>query len=126
VIPRFITALLSGNRPVIYGSGQQSRDFTFVKDVVQANLLALEAPSAACGAAYNIGRGDQVNLLTLLGTLQSLLNTYIEAQFDPPRAGDVMHSSADTSRAEEMLAFKAVHDLQKGLEQSIEWYRNNL
>ena len=83
VIPRFITALLSGNRPVIYGSGQQSRDFTFVKDVVQANLLALEAPSAACGAAYNIGRGDQVNLLTLLGTLQSLLNTYVEAKFDP-------------------------------------------
>jgi UDP-glucose 4-epimerase len=67
-----------------------------------------------------------VNLLTLLGTLQSLLNTCIEAQFDPPRAGDVMHSSADTSRAEEMLAFKAVHDLRTGLEQSIEWYRNNL
>jgi UDP-N-acetylglucosamine/UDP-N-acetylgalactosamine 4-epimerase len=126
VIPRFITALLSGNRPVIYGSGQQSRDFTYVKDVVQANLIALDAPSAACGAAYNIGRGDQVNLLTLLGTLQSLLNTYVEAKFDPPRAGDVMHSSADISRAEEMLGFKAVHDLRTGLEQSIEWYRNNL
>jgi UDP-N-acetylglucosamine/UDP-N-acetylgalactosamine 4-epimerase len=126
VIPLFISALLSGNRPVIYGIGQQSRDFTYVKDVVQANLLALEAPSAACGEAYNIGCGGQVNLLTLLGTLQNLLNTYVEAKFDPPRAGDVMHSSADTSRAEEILAFKAVHDLRTGLEQSIEWYRNNL
>lgn len=126
VIPRFITALLSGNRPVIYGTGQQSRDFTYVKDVVQANLLALDASPDACGVAYNIGRGDQVSLLTLLGTLQSLLNTYIEAQFDPPRAGDVMHSSADTSRAAEMLAFKACHDLRAGLEQSIEWYRTSL
>jgi UDP-N-acetylglucosamine/UDP-N-acetylgalactosamine 4-epimerase len=126
VIPRFITALLSGSRPVIYGNGQQSRDFTFVKDIVQANLLALDALAVACGEAYNIGRGDQVNLLTLLGTLQTLLNTSIEAQFDPPRAGDVMHSSADTSRAEDMLAFKARHDLQAGLEQSIEWYRTSL
>jgi UDP-N-acetylglucosamine/UDP-N-acetyl-alpha-D-glucosaminouronate 4-epimerase len=126
VIPRFITALLSGNRPVIYGSGQQSRDFTYVKDVVQANLLALDASPDACGKACNIGRGDQVNLLALLGTLQSLLNTNIEVQFDPPRAGDVMHSSADVSRAEEMFGFKARRDLQQGLAQSIEWYKNSL
>ncbi len=126
VIPRFITALLSGNQPVIYGTGQQSRDFTFVRDVAQANFLALDALPDACGEAYNIGRGDKVNLLTLLGTLQSLLNTCVEAKFEPPRAGDVMHSSADTSRAEEMLAFKALHNLQAGLEQSVEWYRNSL
>jgi nucleoside-diphosphate-sugar epimerase len=126
VIPRFITALLSGDQPVIYGSGKQSRDFTFVKDVVQANFLSLEASSAACGEAYNIGRGDQVTLLTLLETLQSLLRTHVEARFDPPRPGDVMHSSADTSRAADKLAFQARYNLRTGLEQSIEWYRNNL
>ncbi len=126
VIPRFISALLSGNQPVIYGSGRQSRDFTYVKDVVKANLLALEAPPAVCGEAYNIGRGDRADLLTLLDTLQSLLGTSIEAKFDPPRPGDVMHSSADTSRASEKLGFNAAYDLRSGLEQSIEWYKNNL
>ncbi len=126
VIPRFLTALLSGNPPVIYGSGEQSRDFTYVKDVVDANLLALDAPDSACGAAYNIGRGDQVDLLHLLETLQKLLGTDIKPIFDPPRPGDVMHSSADTSRAEKMLGFKATNDLMSGLEKSIHWYKENL
>jgi UDP-N-acetylglucosamine/UDP-N-acetylgalactosamine 4-epimerase len=126
VIPRFLTALLSGNAPVIYGNGEQSRDFTYVKDVVEANLLALEAPASACGAAYNIGRGDQANLLLLLETLQKLLGTRIKPIFDPPRQGDVMHSSADMSRAEEMLGFRAKNDLMSGLEKSIKWYKENL
>ncbi len=126
VIPRFLTALLSGNPPVIYGSGKQSRDFTYVKDVVEANLLALDASVSACGAAYNIGCGDQVDLLYLLETLQKLLGTDIKPIFDPPRPGDVMHSSADASRVEKMLSFKARNDLMSGLEKSIHWYRENL
>ncbi|MBI5252175.1 MAG: SDR family oxidoreductase [Desulfomonile tiedjei] len=126
VIPRFLTALLSGDAPVIYGNGEQSRDFTYAKDVVEANLLALEAPASACGAAYNIGRGDQANLLMLLGTLQKLLGTDIKPKFDPPRAGDVMHSSADTSLAARMLGFKAKSDLMSGLGESIQWYKENL
>jgi UDP-N-acetylglucosamine/UDP-N-acetylgalactosamine 4-epimerase len=125
-VPRFISALLAGQAPVIYGSGEQSRDFTFVKDVVQANLLALDAPPAATGAAYNVGRGDRVTILELIQTLQDLLGTSIQPRHDPPRQGDVMHSSADCSRAREMLGFSAQHDLRQGLEQCIEWYRNNL
>lgn len=126
VIPRFVTALLSGVPPVIYGTGLQSRDFTYVKDVVNANLLALDAPSSACGAAYNVGCGDQADLLSLLATLQKLLGTEIEPRFDPPRQGDVMHSSADTSLAEQMLGFRAAYDLDSGLQQSIQWYKENL
>ena len=126
VIPRFIGALLSGHAPVVYGTGEQSRDFTYVKDVVRANLIALEAPSSACGKSYNIGRGDKVTLLKLLQTLQEILNTNISPKFEPPRSGDVMHSSADVELASRTLHFAAQHDLRSGLEQSIDWYRKNL
>ncbi len=126
VIPRFISALLEGRAPVVYGTGQQSRDFTYVKDVVAANLCALEAPAGACGSAYNIGRGDKVSLLALLQTIQDILNTKIEPRFEPPRRGDVMHSSADVTLAKGVLGFEAKHDLRNGLEQSINWYRKNL
>lgn len=126
VIPRFLSALLSGDSPVIYGNGQQSRDFTYAKDVVKANFLALDIPSSACGMAYNIGRGDQANLLFLLEALQKILGTDIKPKFDPPRPGDVMHSSADTALAEKMLGFKAENDLMSGLEKSIKWYKENL
>jgi nucleoside-diphosphate-sugar epimerase len=126
VIPRFITALLSGKQPVIYGTGEQSRDFTYVKDVAEANFMALEAPDNACGMSYNVGRGDRVSLLELLQTLQELLSTSIQPQFDPPRAGDVMHSSADIERAKLHLGFSAQRDLRTGLAESIDWYRHNL
>ena len=126
VIPRFISALLSGHAPVVYGTGEQSRDFTYVKDVVRANLIALEAPSGACGRSYNIGRGDKVSLLKLLQTLQEILNTNISPKFEPPRSGDVMHSSADVELALRTLDFAAQHDLRTGLEQSIVWYKKNL
>jgi len=125
VIPRFITALLAGHPPVVYGTGEQSRDFTYVKDVVQANIIAMEAPASACGAAYNIGRGDRASLLELLAILQDLLNTKIQPRHDPPRPGDVMHSSADVSLAREALGFSAQSDLPTGLRNSIQWYREN-
>ncbi len=126
VMPRFITALLSRKQPVVYGTGEQSRDFTYVKDVAEANFMALEAPDTACGMAYNIGRGDRVSLLELLQTLQDLLGTSVQPRFDPPRAGDVMHSSADVGRAKEHLGFAAQHDLRTGLAESIDWYSKNL
>ena len=125
-IPLFIARLLAHKPPTIYGSGEQSRDFTFVSDVVEANLCALDAPVSALGAAYNIGRGDRVTILELIKTLQDLLHTDIVPVHDPPRAGDVMHSSAECSRAKAMLGFSAKHGLREGLEQSITWYRNNL
>ena len=126
VIPRFISALLGGRAPVVYGAGRQSRDFTYVKDVVTANICALEAPAKVCGPAYNIGRGDKVSLLELLQTLQDILSTKIEPRFEPPRPGDVMHSSADVTLTSGALGFHADHDLRSGLEQSIDWYRKNL
>jgi len=126
VIPRFISALLEGRAPVIYGTGEQSRDFTYVKDVVEANIMAMEAPASACGAAYNIGRGDRATLLELLAVLRHLLNTEIQPIHDPPRPGDVMHSSADVSLARESLGFAAHSDLPTGLRESIKWYRDNL
>jgi UDP-N-acetylglucosamine/UDP-N-acetylgalactosamine 4-epimerase len=126
VIPLFISRLLSKKPPTIHGSGQQSRDFTFVADVVEANLCALDAPVSALGSAYNIGRGDRVTILELIQALQDLLRTDVIPVHDPPRAGDVMHSSADCSRARAMLGFSAKYTLKEGLEQSIAWYRNNV
>lgn len=126
VIPRFVTRLLNGMAPTIYGSGLQSRDFTFVKDVVLANLLAMTAGSSCCGRAYNIGRGDQVNLLDLLSVLQGLLGTSINPAHEKPRAGDVMHSSADASDAKTLLGFSAECELKDGLALSIDWYKKNL
>lgn len=126
VIPRFTTALLSGRQPTVYGTGLQTRDFTYVTDVVEANVLALQAPSDACGRAYNIGCGSRASLLELLETLQGLLNTDISPQHDPPRPGDVMHSTADISAAAGVLGFRAKYQLQAGLAQSIAWYRENL
>ena len=123
VIPRFVTRLLSGAAPIIYGTGLQSRDFTFVKDVVRANLQAMEASSDVCGASYNIGKGDQVQLLQLLENLKNLLGANIEPLFEPVRPGDVMHSSADVSLADEKFGFRAEWDLESGLQASIEYYK---
>jgi nucleoside-diphosphate-sugar epimerase len=123
VIPRFVTALLKGEPPVIYGTGEQTRDFTYVKDVVEANIAALEAPHEACGQAYNIGAGCRTSLLELLSVLQDLLGSKVQAVHAAPRPGDVMHSMADTSRASAILGFSARTSLKEGLAQSIEWYR---
>ncbi len=123
VIPRFVTRLLTGASPIVYGTGLQSRDFTFVKDVVRANLLAMEASSEACGASYNIGKGDQVSLLQLLDNLKDLLGIDRNPIFEPVRPGDVMHSSADVDLAEQKLNFRAEWDLERGLQASIDYYR---
>jgi len=124
VIPRFVTAFLNGESPVVYGTGKQSRDFTYVKDVVEANFAALEAPQKACGQAFNIGAGSRTSLLELLSILRDLLGTKIQEVHAAPRPGDVMHSMADTSRAASVLSFSAHTTLKDGLAQSIEWYRN--
>ncbi len=126
VIPRFVTALLAGTRPVIYGNGVQSRDFTFVEDTVEANFCALDAPAEACGAAYNVGMGGRWNLLTLLSILQELLGTAASPVHEAARPGDVMHSSADPSLAHNQIGFRGRFDLREGLRKSIEWYKKNL
>lgn len=123
VIPRFISMLLAGEPPVIYGTGQQTRDFTYVGDVVEANMLALDANSDACGFIYNVGMGGHCSVLELLATLQELLGTNIKPRHDPPRPGDVLHASAEPSIARRVLGFEARYDLKSGFQESIKWYR---
>ncbi|MBN2577430.1 MAG: SDR family oxidoreductase [Pirellulales bacterium] len=122
VIPLFITALLNGKQPVIYGDGLQSRDFTFVANVVQANLLAADAPGVS-GRTFNAANGRSTNLLTLLAHLNRLLGTDIAPRFDPPRIGDVRESLADVTQARKHLGFDPEVDFEEGLRRSIAYYK---
>ena len=122
VIPRFVSMILSGERPVIYGDGQQSRDFVFVRDVANANMLAATVADAA-GGIFNVGRGQRTTLLELLDTLRELLEGDIQPIHEPPRAGDVRDSLADTNQIRSRLGFEPTVDMTEGLRQSIEYYR---
>ena len=125
VIPNFVTALLQGNRPTIYGDGRQSRDFIFVANVVEANLLAARAP-AADGRVLNIASGQHYSLLELIETLRDIVATYVEPVHDPPRPGDVRHSVADISAATEALGYQPRVSFREGLQQTVDWYRRQL
>jgi UDP-glucose 4-epimerase len=122
VIPLFITRLLSGERPIIYGDGHQSRDFTFVTNVVDGNLLAAETKAAA-GLVINLANGRSTSLLELLDCLQPLLGTRIEPDFQPPRVGDVRDSLADITVARSILRYEPRIGLEEGIRQSIGYYR---
>ena len=121
VIPKFIVAQQQGESPVIYGDGEQSRDFTFIDDVVQANLLAMDAPGAA-GRAFNVACGRQRSLNELVATLNSLLGTQIEPTYSAPRPGDVQHSLADISLARELLGYEPAVGFEDGLERTADAY----
>lgn len=121
VIPIFITALLEGRAPVIHGDGRQSRDFTYVANNVAANLLACTAPGAA-GQVFNIACGKRYNLLQLLELLREYTGVDIPPVHDAPRPGDVRHSQADISRAEEVLGYRPVVSFEEGLRRTVEWY----
>jgi len=123
VIPRFITALLSGKAPMIFGDGKQSRDFTFVGDVVQANLLAAEAEDVS-GHLFNIANGSRTTLLELVAALNKLLGTKIQPKHDDPRSGDIRDSQADISEAKKCLGFEPKVDFVEGLRLSIDYYRS--
>jgi len=123
VIPRFITALISGKAPMIFGDGKQTRDFTFVGDVVQANLLAAEAENVS-GRVFNIANGARSTLLELVATLNKLLGTKIQPKHDDPRPGDIRDSQADISEARKCLHFDPKISLEEGLRRSIEYYRS--
>lgn len=123
VIPLFITALIEGRQPVIYGDGLQSRDFTFIANVVHANLLAADAQGVA-GRTFNVANGRSTDLLTLLDALNRLLGTDIEPKHEPARVGDVMESLADITEARERLGYKPLVGLEEGLQRSIEYYRS--
>lgn len=122
VIPKFITAMLAGQRPTIFGDGQQSRDFTYVDNVVAGNLLAADAPGAV-GQTFNVACGRQYNLLDLVAALNRALGTDLEPVFDPPRAGDVRDSLADVSLARKLLGYEPAVDFDEGLRRTIDYYQ---
>ena len=123
VIPRFVSMILSGQRPIIYGDGEQSRDFVFVDDVVQGNLLAATVADAA-GGTFNIGRGERTTLLELLTNLRDILGQSIEPIHEPARAGDVRDSLADITEARTRLTFEPQVTIAEGLRRSVDYYRS--
>jgi len=124
VIPQWITALLEGRRPVIYGDGRQSRDFTSVDNVVHANLLAASSPTAA-GRTINIAEGRSFDLLHLLDVLRQVMNVEVEPVFAPPRTGDVRFSRADISLAQQLLGYQPQVDFEEGLRRTVAYYRQD-
>jgi len=121
VVPRFVMACLTGARPTIHGDGEQSRDFTFVADVVQANLLAAAAPGVS-GRVYNVACGRRTSLLELVALLNGLLGTNIAPKHAAPRLGDVKHSQATIERAREDLGYRPTTDMKEGLRRCLEWW----
>lgn len=121
VIPLFITALLSGRRPVVYGDGEQSRDFTYVANVVHGNLLAADAERAV-GQTINVANGRSTSLLSLITQLNELLGTEVEPEFQPARVGDVKHSLADITRAQDLLGYEPIVSFEDGLRRSMAFY----
>ena len=127
VIPAFVSSLLDGRPPIVYGDGKQSRDFCFIENVCLANLLAARAPSESCdGRAMNIACNRSTDLLEILRILNEELGTDIEPEFQPPRAGDVKHSLADISLAVESIGYTPAVYFEEGLRKAVNWYRNNL
>ncbi|MER3428218.1 MAG: LPS biosynthesis protein WbpP [Pyrinomonas sp.] len=125
VISRFIAALMKGERPLIFGDGEQSRDFTYVENVVQANLKAAESPSAV-GYVINVGNGCRVTLNQLLEALKKLTGrTDLEPEYHQPRPGDVRHSLADITRARQLLGYEPTVGLEEGLRRTIEWWKRS-
>ena len=125
VISRFISALLGGETPVIYGDGEQSRDFTYIGNVVDANLRAAESAKAV-GYVINVANGERISLNQLLKELQDLTGkTNVKADYQPTRAGDVKHSLADISRARDLLGYAPKTDLRQGLSLTIDWWKNS-
>ena len=125
VIPRFISAMLAGNPPTIYGDGKQSRDFTYVENVVHGNLLALKAPGAS-GEVMNLALGGSVSLLELVDKLNRILGTSFEPIYSPERAGDIKYSRADISKAIDLLDFAPIADFDTGLAHTVEWFKSRI
>ncbi|MBQ2252895.1 MAG: SDR family oxidoreductase [Clostridia bacterium] len=126
VIPKFIKLLLANERPTINGDGRQSRDFTYVDNVVEANLKACFAPKEAAGEAFNIAYGGREFLIDIYHSLCESLGKDIEPIFGPDRPGDIKHSNADITKARTLLGYDPEYDFAAGIALAIEWYRENL
>jgi UDP-glucose 4-epimerase len=124
VLAKFIIQMLRGEPVTIHGDGAQSRDFVYVENAVEANLLAAKAPACqVAGRVFNVATGRRVDLNQTFRILKRLTGYKGEAQHGPERAGDVKHSVADTSRGEQDLGFRAKVDFEEGLRRTIAWYR---
>ena len=127
VIPLFLDALLKNKKPTIFGDGRQSRDFTYIENVIQANLKACVASEQAWGDVFNIGFGGQTTLQDLYQAASDLLGKdFVLPFYDQPRAGDIRHSHADISKARAILNYNPVVDLKEGLRRSLAWYQDTL
>ena len=127
VIPAFVSSLLKGNRPVVFGDGEQSRDFCYIENVCFANWLAANAPAEVCdGRAVNIACNQRTTLNEILAQLGKLMNMEVEADYQAERAGDVKHSLADIRMANERLGYEPQVFFADGLARSIDWYKANL
>ncbi len=126
VIPKFLKLLLNDKAPTIHGDGRQSRDFTYIDNVIEANLRACLAPKRAAGEAYNIAFGAREYLIDIYYGLTEALGKDIEPEFGPERAGDIRHSNADISKARELLGYDPEYSFEEGIKLAIDWYRENL
>ena len=125
VIPKFIMKMLIGEAPVIYGDGEQSRDFTFIDNAVEANLLACHSDKVGKGEVINIACGESYSLNELVRELNKILNTNIEPIYTDPQPGDVKHSLADISKAKELLNYEVKVDFKEGLRRTVDWFRRS-
>lgn len=126
VIPKFIKQLLKGEPPTINGDGKQSRDFTYIDNVIEANLRACLASTEASGDTFNIAYGGREYLIDIYYGLTKALGLEIEPNFGPERAGDIKHSNADISKAKNVLGYNPEYSFTKGIKEAIEWYKENL
>jgi nucleoside-diphosphate-sugar epimerase len=126
VIPKFIQAMLRGEAPTIYGDGKQTRDFTYIDNAVEANLLACKSDQVGRGEVVNIACGERYSLNQLVGALNDILGTSISPVYSDPKPGDVKHSLADISRAKELLGYEVKVGFREGLEHTVEWFRQVL
>jgi len=126
VIPKFIKQLLKGEVPTINGDGKQSRDFTYIENVIEANLKACLASSEAAGEAFNVAYGGREYLIDIYYGLTKALGKNVEPNFGPDRAGDIKHSNADISKAKELIGYDPEFSFERGIALAIEWYKENL
>lgn len=123
VIPLFITRTLAGRKPLIYGDGEQSRDFTYVANVVEANLQALEAPAEATGGVFNVACGERTTINTLAQEIGRLARVSVEPEYTGPRPGEIRHSYADLTRARRLLGYEPMVSFIQGLKMTVAWHR---
>ena len=126
VIPKFIRQILYGEQPVINGDGKQSRDFTYVENVIEANLRACKAPHEAAGDVYNVAYGGQENLIDVFYLLTEELGIKVAPKFAPDREGDIKHSCADINKIKKMLNYSPEWDFERGIKEAITWYKEHL